>query len=290
MINQTASQMLNSTLDLKVGGTADNILMVEAGANELPEDDVLEALKLAHEAMQPVIELIKTMQAEVGKTKVTDFPVFLPPAEVKALVADMTADKVAALAAQSPDKTGWNDGLDAIKKDLLADLADRLASNEIQERDVADGMDAVVKNAVRRRILDTGIRPDGRDTLTVRPISVQVGKLPMVHGSGLFQRGETQVLTVATLGTPGDAQRLDGLQPGSEKRYIHHYNFPPFSTGEAYPMRGPKRREIGHGALAERALIPVLPENYPYTLRLVSEALSSNGSTAWPRSVAAPSP
>ncbi len=280
VINPTASQMLNSTLDLKVGGTADNILMVEAGANELPEDDVLEALKLAHEAMQPVIELIKTMQAEVGKTKVTDFPVFLPPAEVKALVADMTADKVAALAAQSPDKTGWNDGLDAIKKDLLADLADRLASNEIQERDVADGMDSVVKNAVRRRILDTGIRPDGRDTLTVRPISVQVGKLPMVHGSGLFQRGETQVLTVATLGTPGDAQRLDGLQPGSEKRYIHHYNFPPFSTGEAYPMRGPKRREIGHGALAERALIPVLPENYPYTLRLVSEALSSNGSTS----------
>ena len=280
VINPTASQMLNSTLDLKVGGTTDNILMVEAGANELPEDDVLEALKLAHEAMQPVIELISRMQAEVGKQKVTDFPVFLPPAEVKSLVADMTAEKVAALAAQSPDKTGWNDGLDAIKKELMADLADRLASNEINERDVADGMDAVVKNAVRRRILDTGIRPDGRDTLTVRPISVQVGKLPMVHGSGLFQRGETQVLTIATLGTPGDAQRMDGLQPGDEKRYIHHYNFPPFSTGEAYPMRGPKRREIGHGALAERALIPVLPEDYPYTLRLVSEALSSNGSTS----------
>ena len=280
VINPTASQMLNSTLDLKVGGTADTILMVEAGANELPEDDVLEALKLAHEAMQPVIELIKTMQAEVGKTKITDFPVFLPPAEVKTLVADMTGDKVAALAAQSPDKTGWHDGLDAIKKEMMAALADRFASNEISEKDVADGMDAVVKNAVRRRILDSGIRPDGRDTLTVRPISVQVGKLPMVHGSGLFQRGETQVLTVATLGTPGDAQRLDGLQPGSEKRYIHHYNFPPFSTGEAYPMRGPKRREIGHGALAERALIPVLPENFPYTLRLVSEALSSNGSTS----------
>ncbi len=280
VVNPTASQMLNSTLDLKVSGTEDNILMVEAGANELPEDDVLDALKLAHESMQPVIELIKTMQAEVGKTKVTDFPVFLPPAEVKALVAEMTADKVAALAAQSLPKTGWRDGLDTIKKEMMDALADRIASNEISEKDVADGMDAVVKNAVRRRILDAGIRPDGRDTVTVRPISVQVGKLPMVHGSGLFQRGETQVLTVATLGTPGDAQRLDGLQPETEKRYIHHYNFPPFSTGEAYPMRGPKRREIGHGALAERALIPVLPEDYPYTLRLVSEALSSNGSTS----------
>jgi polyribonucleotide nucleotidyltransferase len=136
-------------------------------------------------------------------------------------------------------------------------------------------------------VLATGIRPDGRTTTQIRPISVQVGCLPRVHGSGLFMRGETHVLTIATLGTPGDAQRLDTLLPGDEKRYMHHYNFPPFSTGEATPMRGPKRREIGHGALAERALVSVIPDDFPYTLRLVSEVLSSNGSPAWVLSVAA---
>ncbi len=280
VINPTASQMENSTLDLQVAGTGDNILMVEAGANELPEDDVLEALRLAHEAMQPVITLINQMQAEVGKEKVTDFPVFLPSEEVKSLVADMTAAKVADLVAQSPSKADWREGLSVIKDEMMTALADRVESGELDVKDLGDGMDAVVKNAVRRRILDAGIRPDGRDTVTVRPISAQVGMLPRVHGSGLFQRGETQVLNIATLGTPGDAQRLDTLQPEDTKRYIHHYNFPPFSTGEAYPMRGPKRREIGHGALAERALLPVLPDDYPYTLRLVSEALSSNGSTS----------
>ena len=141
-------------------------------------------------------------------------------------------------------------------------------------------MSAVVKEATRRRILNEGVRPDGRSTTEIRPIRVQVGKVPRVHGSGLFMRGDTHVLTIATLGTPGDAQRLDTLQPTDDKRYMHHYNFPPFSTGEAYPLRGPRRREIGHGALAERALRPVIPEEFPYTLRLVSEAVSSNGSTS----------
>ncbi len=145
---------------------------------------------------------------------------------------------------------------------------------------MSDAYEAVLKKVIRKRILTKGLRPDGRETTTIRAISAQVGRMPRVHGSGLFMRGETHVLTFATLGTPGDAQRLDTLLPGDEKRYMHHYNFPPFSTGEAYPMRGPKRREIGHGALAERALVAVIPQDFPYTLRLVSEVLSSNGSTS----------
>jgi polyribonucleotide nucleotidyltransferase len=173
-----------------------------------------------------------------------------------------------------------SESLDEIKTEIKEALAPRIESEELVASDVSDAFSATVKKTTRQRILSEGIRPDGRDTTTVRPIRVQVGRLPRVHGSGLFMRGETHVLTIATLGTPGDAQRLDTLQPQTEKRYIHHYNFPPFSTGEAYPMRGPKRREIGHGALAERALVPVIPEDYPYTLRLVSEAVSSNGSTS----------
>ncbi len=177
-------------------------------------------------------------------------------------------------------KVEINNGLDAIKADVDAAFAERIAAGAVAKSDLDDAYEAAVKKVTRKRILTTGLRPDGRNTTTIRPISVQVGCLPRVHGSGLFMRGETHVLTIATLGTPGDAQRLDTLLPGDEKRYMHHYNFPPFSTGEATPMRGPKRREIGHGALAERALATVIPEDFPYTLRLVSEALSSNGSTS----------
>jgi polyribonucleotide nucleotidyltransferase len=170
--------------------------------------------------------------------------------------------------------------LAVVKNAVKAQFAARVESGEVPAQHISDAFDVVLKEATRRRILTTGIRPDGRATTEIRPISVQVGKLPRVHGSGLFMRGETHVLSVATLGTPGDAQRLDNLQPADAKRYMHHYNFPPFSTGEAYPMRGPKRREIGHGALAERALVAVIPEDFPYTLRVVSEAVSSNGSTS----------
>lgn len=280
VINPTAAQAGTSTLNLQVAGTVDNILMVEAGARELPEEEMLEALRLAHEQMQGVIALINEMQAAVGKEKFTEYQVFLPAAEVEALVAQQCAQSVADLAAQTPDKAGWREGLAAIRSRLNEYVAAQHEGSDISSQDLSDAFDGVVKEAVRRRIIDLGARPDGRDTRTVRPISVQVGCLPRVHGSGLFQRGETQVLNILTLGTPGDAQRLDTLQPESEKRYMHHYNFPPFSTGEAYPMRGPRRREIGHGALAERALVPVIPDDFPYTLRLVSEALSSNGSTS----------
>jgi len=280
IVNPTATQMEHSGLSMVVAGTDDNILMVEAGARELPEELVLNALKLAHDSMRPVVGLISEMREAIGKEKVTGFPVFLPAPEVKQEVDEMVGAKVAETLRMGLDKSSLKEQIGAIREGVEESFADRVESEEVSSGDLYDSVDAVVKSATRQRILDEGVRPDGRDTTTIRPISCQVSKLPRVHGSGLFMRGETHVLTITTLGTPGDAQRLDTLQPISEKRYIHHYNFPPYSTGEAYPMRGPKRREIGHGALAERALLPVIPEDYPYTLRLVSEAVSSNGSTS----------
>ena len=280
IVNPTAEQLEHSSLNLVAAGTSDNILMVEAGAHEIPEDMMLDALRLAHSSMQPAIDLINRMRAEVGKPKVTDVQVFLPSDELQRTVHSLAYDRVANLLGAGLDKHGLKDALSQVQKEMEATLAERVASGEFAAHDVADAFDAVVKDATRQRILQDGIRPDGRDTKTVRPISAQVGMLPRVHGSGLFMRGETHVMTIATLGTPGDAQRLDTLQPGEEKRYIHHYNFPPYSTGEAYPLRGPRRREIGHGALAERALAPVIPDDFPYTLRLVSEVMSSNGSTS----------
>ncbi len=279
VVNPTADQMLHSGLNLVAAGTSDNILMVEAGANELPEDLMLEALRLAHESNQAVIDLIVAMQAEFGKPK-TEVTLFLPPAEVTEEVSGVAKQRITELLEAGLGKVPLNEGLDAIRSDVQAAFAERVAAGAVAANDVGDAFESVLKKATRRRILEKGARPDGRATTQIRPISVQVGCMPRVHGSGLFMRGETHVLTIATLGTPGDAQRLDTLQPGEEKRYMHHYNFPPFSTGEATPMRGPKRREIGHGALAERALVPVIPEDFPYTLRLVSEVLSSNGSTS----------
>ena len=272
--------MANSTLNLCAAGTADNILMVEAGAHELPEDMVLDALKLAYESMQPVVQLIQQMQTELGKEKYSDYQVFLPGEATKQRVSDMMKERVHSLLAGGPSKQETNEGLSAIRQDISESLAGAVEDEEMSVEDLSDSMDAVVKEAVRKRILEQSVRPDGRKPTEIRPISSQVGRLPRTHGSGLFMRGETHVLSIATLGTLGDVQRLDTLQPEVEKRYMHHYNFPPFSTGEAYPMRGPKRREIGHGALAERALVPVIPEDFPYTLRVVSEVVSSNGSTS----------
>ncbi len=279
IVNPTAEQMENSRLNLMAAGTRDNILMVEAGAHEFPEDMMLEALKLAHEANQAVIGLIDEMQAELGKAK-NSVQVYLPTPEIQERVAALAKDEVGGVLAANLDKHSLKDSLDAVRADVEESLAQNIASEEVSTGDISDAMDAVVKEATRRRILEQGIRPDGRSTTEIRSIRVQVGKLPRVHGSGLFMRGDTHVLTIATLGTPGDAQRIDTLQPTDDKRYMHHYNFPPFSTGEAYPLRGPRRREIGHGALAERALVPMIPEDFPYTLRLVSEAVSSNGSTS----------
>ncbi|MCX6029633.1 MAG: polyribonucleotide nucleotidyltransferase [Chloroflexi bacterium] len=276
VINPTVTQMASSTLDLRMAGTADAILMVEAGADEIPEDVMLEALRLGHEAMQPIIALQNKMQAELGKPKFAYASVLSDPT-IEAAAQAWLGNKVRDAVAQNPGKQDQYAALAAAKTELIAALG---ATYEPQA--LAQAFESIEKTVVRERILGDGIRPDGRNHKEIRPISVEVGILPRVHGSGLFTRGETQVLTVATLGTPGDTQKLDTLNAEETKRYMHHYNFPPFSTGEVAPNRGPKRREIGHGALAERALEPMIPaqESFPYTLRLVSEALSSNGSTS----------
>jgi polyribonucleotide nucleotidyltransferase len=276
VVNPTVSQMAASTLDLRMAGTADAILMVEAGADEVPEDLMLEALKLGHEAMQPLIELQNQMRAEIGKPKFAYTPV-LPDPTVEEAARAWLGDRLREAIAQNPGKEAQTAALTALRGELVAALGETYEPKALEQ-----AFESIEKAVVRERILTEKIRPDGRGYRDIRPISVEVGVLPRVHGSGLFTRGETQVLTVMTLGTPADAQTLDTLDPEESKRYMHHYNFPPFSTGEVAPSRGPRRREIGHGALAERALEPMIPaqETFPYTLRLVSEVLSSNGSTS----------
>ena len=277
VINPTFPQMANSLLDLRLAGTSEGILMVEAGANELPESMILEAMKLGHEAMQPIIEIQNKMRAELGKEKM-NFPVVQPDEALFHDVDALIRDRMVEIMKAGLSKAARGAALDELKDEMLEKLGEQY--DDVKALKAA--FEEVETNVVRSLILNEGIRPDGRDAKTIRPISAAVNILPRTHGTGLFTRGETQVLTVATLGTPRDAQKMDNLTPEEDKRYIHHYNFPPFSTGETWPSRGPKRREIGHGALAERALLPVIPpqEQFPYTLRLVSEALSSNGSTS----------
>jgi len=276
VINPTVEQMAASTLDLRMAGTRDAILMVEAGADELPEDLMLEALRLGHEAMLPVIELQERMRAELGKEKF-EYVSFAGAPDVEAAAANWLGARVEGILEQPLKKQEQSAAMKALRVELQEALGETYDPKALQA-----AFDAVQKKVVRERILGKKIRPDERGHKDIRPITCEVGVLPRVHGSGLFTRGETQVLTVATLGTPGDAQKLDTLALEESKRYMHHYNFPPFSTGEVAPNRGPKRREIGHGALAERALEPMIPaqESFAYTLRLVSEALASNGSTS----------
>jgi polyribonucleotide nucleotidyltransferase len=276
VINPTASQLNASTLDLRMAGTADAILMVEAGADEIPEDIMLEALKLGHESMQPIIALQNKMREELGKAKFA--PVIdLPDQSVQDAATAWLGGRVREALIANPTKTPQYAAMDALRAELVAALGE---THDPKALSLA--FEHVLREVVRERILGENTRPDGRGPKDIRPISCEVGVLPRVHGSGLFTRGETQVMTIATLGTPSEAQTLDTLNPEDSKRYMHHYNFPPYSTGEVSPVRGPKRREIGHGALAERALEPMIPaqESFPYTLRLVSEVLSSNGSTS----------
>jgi polyribonucleotide nucleotidyltransferase len=279
IINPTAEQMEQSTLDLRMAGTKDAILMVEAGAKEMHEEVVLQALQLAHEAIQPLITLQEQMREEVGKAKRTDYPVLTIEERDEERIRNRIGNRVAELVVQPMAKHERGDATSALEDEILGSFAE---DETIDPKDVKTVFQKVLKAETRKLILDQGQRADGRSTDEIRPIWTLIGTLPRAHGSGIFTRGETQVLSIATLGTPREVQRLDTLRPEESKRYIHHYNFPPFSTGETWPMRGPKRREIGHGALAETALRSVIPseEEFPYTLRVVSECLSSNGSTS----------
>jgi polyribonucleotide nucleotidyltransferase len=274
--NPTAPEMQHSTLDLRLAGTTEAILTVEADAREVPEEVMLEALRLGHEAIQDVIAVQEEMRQVVGKPK-REIALHEVGEDVHQAVTGRLDGRIAQLLDETPGKEERDEALNALRSELLAEF-----SEQFSEADLEEVFNDALKAEVRHRILTEQRRVDGRDLTTVRPITCEVGILPRTHGSGLFTRGETQVLTIATLGTVSDEQILDGLGVEDSKRYMHHYNFLPYSTGETGFLRGPSRRDIGHGALAERALLPVLPdeEQFPYTIRLVSEVLSSNGSTS----------
>jgi polyribonucleotide nucleotidyltransferase len=276
VLNPTATQMEHSSLDLRLAGTKEAILMVEAGANEISEALVVEAMRLGHEAFQDAIRVQEEMQAQVGKPK-REFAVYTVPEETRQAIPGDLAQRIEAVLAENTSKREQDEALSALKQSLIEGLQE-----SYDEGDVGELFEETLKEVVRQGILQRGRRPDGRVLNEIRRINCEVGLLPRTHGSGVFTRGETQVLTIATLGTVSDEQVLDGLSSEDSKRYMHHYNFPPYSTGETRMLRGPGRREIGHGALAERALLPMLPpeEEFPYTIRLVSEVLSSNGSTS----------
>ena len=278
VVNPTFEQRENSDLDLRIAGTRDAILMVECGADIIPEDRMVAALMYGHEAIQPLIDMQEKMVAEIGKPKREASFTTIDEALIEK-VRLRASNEIEGLLDQPHSKAELNDGLNGLQQTVVTELA---GEDPIQVKELNDAYEQVFKGIVRSRIVERGIRPDGRKPNEIRPIWCEVDASPRAHGSGLFTRGETQVLTMATLGTPKEAQELDNLSPIDSKRYMHHYNFPPYSTGEVRMLRGQSRREVGHGALAERALVPVLPseDDFPYTLRLVSEVLSSNGSSS----------
>jgi len=282
VVNPTIQQMETSTLDLRVAGSAEAIIMVEAGADIISEATMLDALELAHQSIQDVIRVQNEMRAAIGKPKRDDYVRFGMPEALMSRAKELMSDRVKELVSTTQLKGDRTDSLNALEDELKAALAEEAEANGWSSRLIGDAFHNILKETVRERILSEGIRPDGRDQHTIRALDAEVHLVPRPHGTGLFTRGETQVLSLATLGMPGERQELDDLFPEETKSYIHHYNFPPFSTGETWMLRGPRRREIGHGALAERALVPVLPskDEFPYTIRVVSECMSSNGSTS----------
>jgi polyribonucleotide nucleotidyltransferase len=289
VINPTYSEIAAGDLDLVVAGSPEGIIMVEAGANQLPEQDMIEAIDFGYEAVRDLIEAQRELMRELGIELVQETAPVVDNT-LEAFIRDrVTAPVKEVLARFEKDKAVRDAALDEIKDSLKAAIGELAEDSPVKLAAAANGkavsnvFKEVTKSLMRQQVIEDGVRVDGRKLDEIRPISCRVSVLPnRVHGSGLFNRGLTQVLSVVTLGTPGDAQEMDDLHPDERKRYMHHYNFPPYSVGETRPMRSPGRREVGHGALAERALIPVLPskEDFPYVIRVVSEVLSSNGSTS----------
>jgi polyribonucleotide nucleotidyltransferase len=287
ILNPTVDKDEKSELHLTIAGTKEAVLMVEAGAKEVPEDIILEAIMFGHSKVQEIISfqeefVKKALEIGYAKEKAAGNLLLLDAnfvEQIRDRVNQPIIEAIQFCAENKLKKKVREDYLASVKKELLVKLAEEFPD---EGRKIKEIMSKVEKSAMRKLIIEKGIRIDGRRTDEVRPIWCQVGVLPRTHGTGLFTRGETQILTVTTLGAIGEEQILDGLGVEDSKRYMHHYNFPPFSVGETRPMRGPGRREIGHGALAERALEPMIPneEEFPYTIRLVSETLESNGSTS----------
>ncbi|QOR36013.1 polyribonucleotide nucleotidyltransferase [Clostridium sp. 'deep sea'] len=277
IINPTIAQDEASDLHVFVAATKDSVLMVETNAEEVSEEDIVTAIKIAHEQIVEIIEFQEKIINEIGTIKKE----FIAPTIDEALVArvnELATDKLDT-ALRNVDKLTRQNAVDAVKTEIKEALAEEFPE---MEKTISKLLGKLNKKLIRSMIINEGRRVDGRTITEIRPLSTRISMLPRTHGSGLFTRGQTQVLSVTTLGTVGDSQKLDDIGAVEKKRYMHHYNFPPYSTGEARPMRGPKRREIGHGALAEKAIVPVLPteEEFPYSIRVVSEVLESNGSSS----------
>ena len=282
IINPTEEQRKNNRLRLTVAGTEEKITMIEAGADEIPNDIMLEAIKKAHVEIKKLCQFIKNIKDEIGKPKF-EYQSFSVTPEFYKAVCDKF-EQAMYEGVQEQNKEIRNDNVDKIVEEIK-NLAIEMYGEDAEEEhafDIATSVHDLEKACVRKMILKENKRPDGRKIDEIRPLSAEVGLLPRTHGSALFSRGQTQVLSVATLGTKEDEQILDGLDTETSKRYMHQYNFPGYSVGEAKPSKGPGRREVGHGALAEKALVPVIPsiDEFPYTIRVVSEVLESNGSTS----------
>lgn len=282
VINPTLEQREKSRLTLTVAGTLEKITMIEAGADEIPNDTMLEAIKTAHEEIKKICNFISDIKAEIGKPKF-EYKSFATDPEVYNEIVANFKDRMYQ-DVQATDKTVRDANIEKITEDITAYFVEKYGEESAEEKktDIADSVHDLEKACVREMILEEHKRPDGRKIDEIRPLSCEVGVLPRVHGSAIFTRGQTQVMSIVTLGTNNEVQELDGLDEEESKRYMHQYNFPSYSVGEARPSRGPGRREIGHGALAEKALVPVIPseDEFPYAIRVVSEVLSSNGSTS----------
>lgn len=282
LLNPTIKEQENCDMYIMVSGTSEAITMVEAGASEISEEEALESIFFAHDYIKKICAWQETIRQEIGKPKL-EVPLATPDVQLQERIKELGLSKMST-ALRVFDKQERAAAVDAVRAEILEDLLKEMGGEAFaeKEKEINSLIDELEANEVRRMITEEKIRPDGRALTEIRPIRCDVGILPRAHGTGMFHRGQTQVLSVCTLGALHDVQLLDGLTEEESKRYIHHYNFPGFSVGEVRPMRTPGRREIGHGALAERALLPVIPaeEEFPYTIRVVSEVLESNGSSS----------